>query len=187
MLNVLNPVEIFKALFSFWLASIILFFIVTLKRSDWNADCISTNEFLDYSILDLTKTLLIDRYPHLWRTYYGQTLFTFLARRRDGQQITNKISLRISNTILVINCVILEKNSNNLGLLIWIYVYVFIQSYSLSEIGIDIYKNDRGHSVFFHYDCFQLSSGKLGLSLYTPYWFWNNNIYYSLVNYKFKK
>lgn len=148
MLNVLNPVEIFKALFSFWLASIILFFIVTLKRSDWNADCISTNEFLDYSILDLTKTLLIDRYPHLWRTYYGQTLFTFLARRRDGQQIPNKISLRISNTILVINCVILEKNSNNLGLLIWIYVYVLIQSYSLSEIGIDRYKNDRGHSVF---------------------------------------
>lgn len=46
-------------------------------------------------------------------------------------------ALEFQTWILVINCVILEKNSNNLGLLIWIYVYVLIQSYSWSEIGID--------------------------------------------------
>lgn len=67
--------------------------------------------------------------------------------------MVNKLPIRsaleFQTWILVINCVILEKNSNNLGLLIWIYVYVLIQSYSLSEIGIDRHKNDRGHSVFF--------------------------------------
>lgn len=66
--------------------------------------------------------------------------------------MVNKLPIRsaleFQTWILVINCVILEKNSNNLGLFIWIYVYVLIQSYSLSEIGIDRYKNDRGHSVF---------------------------------------
>lgn len=77
--------------------------------------------------------------------------------------MVNKLPIRsalaFQTWILVINCVILEKNSNNLGLIIWIYVYVLIQSYSWSEIGIDRYKNDRGHFVFFTLWLLQLSFG----------------------------
>lgn len=77
--------------------------------------------------------------------------------------MVNKLPIRsalaFQTWILVINCVILEKNSNNSGLIIWIYVYVLIQSYSWSEIGIDRYKNDRGHSVFFTLWLLQLSFG----------------------------